>query len=101
MTASAGRAYYAAETVTYFHGTCEIYTPVTQDEEDAAGRHCICTDHMRNYQDGCPSMAGGSRIESVECPHRHKDPAAARECGRRMADREVRRRNRAQRGEMK
>ena len=93
-----GRA--AEETVTYWHGTGTVYTPVTQDQEDAAGRFCACGSaeaHAHARVDRtCPSMAGSSWEEYVTCPHRHTDYAKAQTCGRQLAERTARRRNAGQ-----
>ncbi len=71
---SAGRAHYATETVTYFHGTANLYFPITEASSD---------------------MYGGSQVDGVICEHKHAEPGAAVECRRRLAQREARRRNSA------
>jgi hypothetical protein len=91
---------YATETVTYYRGTCKVYSPVTQAEEDAHGNFCTCPSeyvhmHARPIDSDCRSMAGGSHEEHVTCTHRHTDPAKAKACGGRLAARTCREWNRA------
>ena len=91
----------AEETVTYFHGTCTIYSPITQAAEDAHGKFCTCPSpdahlHARPIDSDCPSMAGGWYEEYVTCPHRHTDPEKARRCGLQLARRTCRQRNAGQ-----
>jgi hypothetical protein len=90
----------AEEIVTYLHGTAAIYSPVTQEEEDAAGRPCTCPSeeaHIQARFNGtCRSMAGASTEEWVACTHRHTDYAIAKKCGLQLAERTARRRNAGQ-----
>lgn len=96
-TYTSGRGGYAPETVTYYRGTATIYSPVTQEQEDARGNYCTCGSadaHMYRRADDCPSMAGGSYNDHVFCQHRHPTPELAETCGRRLGQREARRRTR-------
>jgi hypothetical protein len=67
------RGGYAVETITYYHGTCEVWTPVT---------------------DPTSTSAGGAYVEHVTCTHRHTDPYAAEKCGRKLGARTAGKRNR-------
>jgi hypothetical protein len=68
----ASRGQADAITVVYYRGTAEIWTTITDRESD---------------------MYGGQRIETVKCPHRHRDWKTAEKCGAQLAIREARRRN--------
>jgi hypothetical protein len=68
MTATVSNyPYFHEERVSYFHGTCEVYTPVTEGD-----------------------MAGGSHVETVTCPHRHQTTEAAKECAQALARKRAR-----------
>lgn len=64
QAASASRGTYAIETITYYHGTANVYHPV-------------------------PERPWSSYVEPVTCTHRHTRIQDAEKCGDRLGKREA------------